>query len=181
MTKVSECDSEITSLALRGDGHQFFIGTAKSQVYRVQLAEWKMELLNTCHNSVINDIAFPFGSAELFATCAHEDIRVWHSQTNQELLRIKVFFLILSSRYLSKSSSFFGYIWKWEILMCSSNLNNFYIIKSISSNLNNFSSNLILDKNWWTHDWLPMKILCYYFLNHKSIEQWHSFLNFLRS
>lgn len=88
--KVSECDAEITSIALRGDGHQFFIGTAHSQIYRIQLAEWKMELLNTCHNSVINDIAFPFGTSELFATCAYEDIRVWHSQTNQELLRIKV-------------------------------------------------------------------------------------------
>jgi WD40 repeat protein len=30
------------------------------------------------------------GSSELFATCSFEDIRVWHSATNQELLRIKV-------------------------------------------------------------------------------------------
>ena len=69
---------------------KFFIGTVKSQIYRMALVEWKLDLLNTCHNSVINDIAFPFGTSELFATCSFEDIRVWHSATNQELLRIKV-------------------------------------------------------------------------------------------
>ena len=87
---MAQCDAEITSLGLRGDGHMFFVGTAKSQIYRIQLAEWKQELLNTCHNTVINDVAFPFGSSELFATCSYEDIRVWHSSTNQELLRIKI-------------------------------------------------------------------------------------------
>ena len=68
---------------------KFFIGTVKPQIYRMALVEWKLDLLNTCHNSVINDIAFPFGTSELFATCSFEDIRVWHSATNQELLRIK--------------------------------------------------------------------------------------------
>ena len=38
---------------------KFFVGTAKSQIYRIQLAEWKQELVNTCHNSPINDTAFP--------------------------------------------------------------------------------------------------------------------------
>jgi cilia- and flagella-associated protein 52 len=33
---------------------------------------------------------FQSGSSELFATCSFEEIRVWHSRTNQELLRIKV-------------------------------------------------------------------------------------------
>jgi len=68
----------------------FFVGTSKSQIYKVQLAEWKHELINTCHDSVINDIAFPFGSSELFATCSFETIRVWHAPSNQELLRICV-------------------------------------------------------------------------------------------
>lgn len=88
--KVAECESEVSSIALRGDGHMFFAGTTKSQIYRFQLAEWKQELLNTCHNSVVNDIAFPFGSSELFATCSFEDIRVWQADSSQELLRIKV-------------------------------------------------------------------------------------------
>ncbi|XP_073090915.1 cilia- and flagella-associated protein 52-like isoform X2 [Manis javanica] len=31
-----------------------------------------------------------FGTAELFATCAKKDIRVWHTLSNRELLRITV-------------------------------------------------------------------------------------------
>jgi hypothetical protein len=30
------------------------------------------------------------GTAELFATCAKEDIRVWHTMSSRELLRITV-------------------------------------------------------------------------------------------
>merc|ERR1712060_123843 len=37
-----------------------------------------------------NDIAFPVGYADLFATCAGADIRVWHARTMSELLRIQV-------------------------------------------------------------------------------------------
>jgi cilia- and flagella-associated protein 52 len=59
-TKMSaQCDAEVTSISLRGVGHMFFVGTAKSQIYRLELSEWKQELLNTCHNGVINDIIFP--------------------------------------------------------------------------------------------------------------------------
>ncbi|CAF4761657.1 unnamed protein product, partial [Rotaria sp. Silwood1] len=65
----------ITSLALRGEGHMIFIGTDRSHIYKVNYADWKMELINTCHNSPINDIAFPFGTSELFGTCSYQDIR----------------------------------------------------------------------------------------------------------
>lgn len=37
--KTAECEAEVTSLALRGDGHMFFVGTVKSQIYKVQLSE----------------------------------------------------------------------------------------------------------------------------------------------
>ncbi|CAF1420627.1 unnamed protein product [Rotaria sp. Silwood1] len=78
----------ITSLALRGEGHMIFIGTDRSHIYKVNYADWKMELINTCHNSPINDIAFPFGTSELFGTCSYQDIRIWHASTGNELLRI---------------------------------------------------------------------------------------------
>jgi len=38
----------------------------------------------------INDIAFPTDYSQLFATCGHEDIRIWNSHTCTELLRIQV-------------------------------------------------------------------------------------------
>jgi WD40 repeat protein len=48
------------------------------------------ELRNTCHFARINDVAFPLAYSELFATCSKNDIRVWHSTTRNELLRINV-------------------------------------------------------------------------------------------
>jgi WD40 repeat protein len=47
-------------------------------------------LKSTCHNDKINDIAFPRGYSELFATTSGADIRIWHMLTGSELLRIQV-------------------------------------------------------------------------------------------
>lgn len=80
----------VSSIALRGDGHQFFIGTRTCEIYRVSLTEFACELLYTCHGSPVNDVVFPHYCGELFATCARESIRVWNLDSSQELLRITV-------------------------------------------------------------------------------------------
>ncbi|PIO15727.1 hypothetical protein AB205_0206300, partial [Aquarana catesbeiana] len=80
----------ITSITLRGQGHQFFVGTSQAQIYRFNYPEFKEELVATCHSEAINDIVFPFGTSELFATCAKNDIRVWHTTSHKELLRITI-------------------------------------------------------------------------------------------
>uniref|UniRef100_A0A8C8GFZ8 Cilia- and flagella-associated protein 52 n=1 Tax=Oncorhynchus tshawytscha TaxID=74940 RepID=A0A8C8GFZ8_ONCTS len=77
----------LTSIAVRGEGHQFFAGT---EIYRLGYTDFKEELIATSHNSAVNDVAFPFGSSELFATCSQDDIRVWHAETSKELLRLSV-------------------------------------------------------------------------------------------
>ncbi|PIK54041.1 hypothetical protein BSL78_09070 [Apostichopus japonicus] len=82
--------SAITSLALRGNGHQFFVGAANSQVYLFNFAEFTHEILSTCHAAAVNDIVFPAESSELFATCSRNDIRIWNAGTGKELLRISV-------------------------------------------------------------------------------------------
>lgn len=48
------------------------------------------ELVQTAHNDRINDLAFPFGFSDVFATCGIGYIRVWHLSTCRELLRISV-------------------------------------------------------------------------------------------
>ncbi|XP_043924725.1 cilia- and flagella-associated protein 52 [Protopterus annectens] len=88
--KRVKLDGAITSISLRGQGHQFFIGTGLSQIYRFNYTEFKEELITTCHSEAVNDITFPLGSSELFATCSKNDIRVWHTETSKELLRITV-------------------------------------------------------------------------------------------
>uniref|UniRef100_A0A2I3GRW1 Cilia- and flagella-associated protein 52 n=1 Tax=Nomascus leucogenys TaxID=61853 RepID=A0A2I3GRW1_NOMLE len=80
----------ITSITLRGEGHQFFVGTEESHIYRVSFTDFKETLIVTCHFDAVEDIVFPFGTAELFATCAKKDIRVWHTSSNRDAHRIGV-------------------------------------------------------------------------------------------
>lgn len=58
-SKKKQLEGGVTSLALRGAGHQFFVGTGKSQLYRFTYADFAAELLYTCHNSAITDAVFP--------------------------------------------------------------------------------------------------------------------------
>uniref|UniRef100_A0A8C9PDF5 Cilia- and flagella-associated protein 52 n=1 Tax=Spermophilus dauricus TaxID=99837 RepID=A0A8C9PDF5_SPEDA len=88
--KKIQLQGGISSIALRGEGHQFFVGTEESHIYRVNFTDFKETLILTCHFEAVQDIVFPFGTAELFATCAKKDIRVWHTMSNRELLRITV-------------------------------------------------------------------------------------------
>jgi WD40 repeat protein len=80
----------ITSIALNAAGDHFFVGTAQSNVYLVAVNTFEHELRSTCHYAPINDVIFPRGYSELFATCSSNDIRVWHARTRNELLRIQV-------------------------------------------------------------------------------------------
>lgn len=80
----------ITSLALNAAGDHFFVGTDLCNIYLVALKTFDFELRNTCHSAKINDVAFPRGYSELFATASAQDIRVWHARTRNELLRIQV-------------------------------------------------------------------------------------------
>uniref|UniRef100_A0A3Q1HKP4 Cilia- and flagella-associated protein 52 n=1 Tax=Anabas testudineus TaxID=64144 RepID=A0A3Q1HKP4_ANATE len=80
----------VTSIALRGEGQQFFVGTEAAQMYRFSYQDFKPELISTSHNSAVKDVAIAFGTSELFATCSKEDIRLWHIDKPKELLRITV-------------------------------------------------------------------------------------------
>ncbi|XP_006030147.1 cilia- and flagella-associated protein 52-like isoform X1 [Alligator sinensis] len=88
--KKIQVQGGVTSLTRRGQGHQFFAGTEESQIYRINFAEFKEQCIATCHNEAINDIIFPLGTSDLFATCSKSDIRVWHTPENRELLRITI-------------------------------------------------------------------------------------------
>ncbi|XP_054707301.1 cilia- and flagella-associated protein 52-like [Uloborus diversus] len=81
---------EVTSLALRGDGHQFLVGSSKSEVYQVNLTGFLCERFYTCHGCAVNDIIFPYNCSDIFATCSKETIRVWNVASSKELLRIEV-------------------------------------------------------------------------------------------
>lgn len=80
----------VTSLAPHYSGDLFFCGTDHSNVYWVKYDGLSAELRNTCHYHRINDVAFPTDFSGVFATCSMNDIRIWRTETLQELLRIEV-------------------------------------------------------------------------------------------
>lgn len=49
----------ITSITLRGEGHQFFVGTEESHIYRVNFTDFKETLIASCHFEAVQDIVFP--------------------------------------------------------------------------------------------------------------------------
>ncbi|KAJ0050587.1 hypothetical protein NL108_004995 [Boleophthalmus pectinirostris] len=89
-TRQVELEKGVTSIALRGEDQQFFVGTESAQIYRFSYEDFKAELISTSHNSAVKDVAIPYGTSELFATCSQEDIRLWHINKPKELLRITV-------------------------------------------------------------------------------------------
>jgi len=80
----------VTSIAMDTAGEFFFAGTDKSNTYLVQYEGLVAELKTTGHAEMVNDVVFPQGYSDLFATCAGSDIRIWHSDTLSELLRVQV-------------------------------------------------------------------------------------------
>ncbi|CAJ1065978.1 cilia- and flagella-associated protein 52 [Xyrichtys novacula] len=88
--KTVELEKGVTSIALRGEGQQFFVGTEASQMYRFSYDDFNPELISTSHSSAVNDVAICFGVSELFVTCSLEDIRLWHINKPKELLHITV-------------------------------------------------------------------------------------------
>ncbi|GBM29807.1 Cilia- and flagella-associated protein 52 [Araneus ventricosus] len=104
-TKLKELEKtvvkgHVSSIALRGDGHQFLVGSGKSEIYQVTLTEFQTERIYTCHGSAVNDIGFPYKCSDLFATCSKETIRVWNVSSSQELLRISVPNMTCNSLFL---------------------------------------------------------------------------------
>jgi len=89
-TCVQKVLGAVSSLAMDSANEFFFTGTDKANMYLVQLDGLVAELKTTCHAEHINDVFYPQGYSELFATCAGSDIRIWHSQTLSELLRVQV-------------------------------------------------------------------------------------------
>ena len=80
----------VTSIAMDSHKEFFFAGTDKANTYLVQYDQLVAELKTTGHAESVQDVVFPSGYSELFATCAGSDIRIWHTKTKAELLRVQV-------------------------------------------------------------------------------------------
>ncbi|XP_063681556.1 cilia- and flagella-associated protein 52-like [Bolinopsis microptera] len=87
-----ECtlDGGATSVAVRGIGHQVYVGVNKGNIYRINFSDFQPTCINSCHYSGVLDVGFPHGCGDLFATCGKENIRVWVTDTSTEVLRVSV-------------------------------------------------------------------------------------------
>lgn len=52
-----QLEKGVTSIALRGEGQQFFVGTEAAQMYHFSYQDFKPELISTSHNSAVKDVA----------------------------------------------------------------------------------------------------------------------------
>ena len=60
--KVRSCKTPggVTSIALRGSGSEFYVGTGLSQMLKFQFNDFSSpELISSCHYSAVTDIVFP--------------------------------------------------------------------------------------------------------------------------
>ena len=54
-----ELEGGVTSVTLRGEGQQVFVGTDAAQIYSFGYTDFKPELISTSHSSAVWDAAFP--------------------------------------------------------------------------------------------------------------------------
>lgn len=52
-----QLEKGVTSIALRGEGQQFFVGTEAAQMYRFSYEDFKADLISTSHTGAVKDVA----------------------------------------------------------------------------------------------------------------------------
>ncbi|OAE26471.1 hypothetical protein AXG93_815s1330 [Marchantia polymorpha subsp. ruderalis] len=87
--------SSVVLAETHGNSFACYAGTNKSNIYLIKYDGRKQkfmppELVQSCHYNKINDIAFPAGYSDVFATASTNDVRMWDVRDLKELLRIQV-------------------------------------------------------------------------------------------
>lgn len=95
--KKEEVQGAITSISLTYSGDSssnsssFYIGTSEANRYRVDVFDWRADLLSTAHVEGVKDVIFPRDCSDLFVTCSSGgDVRVWNAKKRAEILRVRV-------------------------------------------------------------------------------------------
>mmetsp|Transcript_8685 Transcript_8685/g.35161 ORF Transcript_8685/g.35161 Transcript_8685/m.35161 type:complete len:615 (+) Transcript_8685:98-1942(+) len=96
ITAVTKLASGVTSCVVapgvhKDGGFGLYCGTDSCNIYYLKYSPTQgflSELVQTCHSQAVNDVAFPKGYSEVFATAGSSDVRVWHVSEARELLRV---------------------------------------------------------------------------------------------
>lgn len=70
LLKEEEVMGAVSSISLTNDYTHFFCGTTQANIYWVNSTTLVPELRNTCHYDRINDVVFPYGYSDVFATAS---------------------------------------------------------------------------------------------------------------
>ena len=57
--RVTKLPGAVSSIALRGRGNQFYVGTTKGQLYQVNFDDFSSALVSSCHYNEVTDVVFP--------------------------------------------------------------------------------------------------------------------------
>ncbi|XP_071650715.1 cilia- and flagella-associated protein 52 [Temnothorax longispinosus] len=107
--------SAVTSMVLHQN--EFVVaGTSWCEIYQIQLSNFHMRLLVTCHTSCIYSIAFPRNHSEIFATGSKNDVRLWQLEKQKEKVRITVANFICSSLQFARDDQMLLSAWNDGII-----------------------------------------------------------------
>ncbi|XP_034936102.1 cilia- and flagella-associated protein 52 [Chelonus insularis] len=87
--KTCKVQGAVTSI-MQYDEQSLLVGTSCCEICQVSLTNLRTKIIITCHTDSVYDIAFPYNYSEIFATASKNDIRLWHLESQKELLRIIV-------------------------------------------------------------------------------------------
>eukprot|EP00911_Craspedida_sp_UC1_P001078 UC1_evm7s808 len=90
VVRRTQVTGAVTSVSLRGAGHDVFCGTAACEMHHIGLAEFKGELRIKAHHAPINSVIFPPGESAIFATCTQGSVYIWSTSTGQLLLDVSL-------------------------------------------------------------------------------------------
>uniref|UniRef100_A0A8C7CK72 Cilia- and flagella-associated protein 52 n=1 Tax=Oncorhynchus kisutch TaxID=8019 RepID=A0A8C7CK72_ONCKI len=84
--KKVELEGGLTSIAVRGEGHQFFAGTEAAQIYSLGYTDIKEELIATSHNMTPLKIQMVLANTLFSSVCYHpEEYEIITSGTDRKI------------------------------------------------------------------------------------------------
>ncbi|XP_011860734.1 PREDICTED: cilia- and flagella-associated protein 52 [Vollenhovia emeryi] len=107
--------SAVTSIVLYRNEF-VLVGTSWCEIYQIQLSDFHMRLLVTCHISCIYSVAFPRNHSEVFATGSKHDVRLWRLEKQKEIVRITVANFICSSLQFARDDQMLLSAWNDGII-----------------------------------------------------------------
>ncbi|XP_028046333.1 cilia- and flagella-associated protein 52 isoform X2 [Monomorium pharaonis] len=122
MHQTENVCSAVTSMVLHLNEF-VLVGTAWCEIYQIQLSNFHMRLLVTCHTSCIYSIAFPRNHSETFATGSKNDVRLWRLEKQKEIVRITVANFICSSLQFARNDQILLSAWNDGIIRAFSPYN----------------------------------------------------------